>query len=152
MTDERKPFTLEAASAYLQLARERKPFEDYRLTVAIRNVGGLSAHQTVDVESMAAGFDWTARQIIVQPARPLSLLSPEELVAVAQSVRMGQSWHASQRERAQHERVRKLATAIRTAIEFLENNTVRASENALGRARVVEALNASLVGIPGLPR
>jgi hypothetical protein len=87
------------ALALIQRHQKLKPHEDFRLTVAICNPGGLTAHQTVEVIGIQGGFDWTACQLIVQPAVPLSMLSPEQVADITKSVRAGGSWHAYEREK-----------------------------------------------------
>ena len=101
------------ALAVIQRAQKLHPGQEWRLTVAISNPGGLSAHQTVEVEAMYSGFDWTAGQIIVQPSLPLSMLTPEQVAAVVESVRKGSSWHAYQRDRKSHARIKELEDELR---------------------------------------
>ena len=73
------------------------------------NPGGMTAHQTVDVEALYTGIDWDAGKLIMQPARPLTWLRPEDIQAVHQSVKAGQSWHAYQ---ADNRRLEQLGEAL----------------------------------------
>jgi hypothetical protein len=111
MAHEQTRLLADTAMAFIQRAQSLSA-HDWRLTVAINNPGGLTAHQTVEVERMDQGFDWTAGQIILQPAMPLSRLSPEEVAAVMQSVRQGQSWHAYEREKKLRARIKELEARI----------------------------------------
>jgi hypothetical protein len=101
------------ALAIIERAQKVHPGQEWRLTVAINNPGGLSAHQTVEVEAMYSGFDWTAGQIIVRPTQPVSMLTPEQVAAVVESVRKGNSWHAYQRDRKSHARIKELEEELR---------------------------------------
>lgn len=69
---------------------------EMRLTIATWNPSGLSAHQSTEVEALDMGFDWTAGQVIVRPARQLTALSHEQVSDITVSVRAGGSWHVQQ--------------------------------------------------------
>lgn len=88
---------------------------DRRITIRIQNVGGLSAHQTVDAERADFGFDWEGHQLVITPAVPLTTLTAEQLADIATSVRGGQSWHAYQVHKRYHEKEKAL-TAERDAL------------------------------------
>lgn len=44
---------------------------EWQVTVAKHDDRQLSSHTTVPVEGCHAGFDWTANQLIIEPAFPL---------------------------------------------------------------------------------
>jgi hypothetical protein len=118
---------IDEALALIERAQKLSPHRPWRLTVAIANPGGLTAHQTVEVETIHQGFDWTASQLIVKPAQPLSVLTPEQLVELGESARQGQSWHAYQRDKANRaelkerdERISELESKLSEALRQLE--------------------------------
>ena len=100
MNDTTTPrLSAEDAIAYIERQQKMHSHRDWRLTIAISNPGGLTAHQTVEVKAIEAGFDWTAGQLILRPAAPLSRLTAEQVADVTKSVRAGSSWHAYEREK-----------------------------------------------------
>lgn len=123
---EAKRFSADAAVAYIERMQKLHSSREWRLTVAICNPGGLTAHQTVEIETIEQGFDWTAGQLIVKPSLPLSMLTPEQVADITKSVRAGGSWHAYEREK-KHRAELKAAQARIAELEE-SRRTYRASE------------------------
>lgn len=100
---------------------------DPEITIAIHSPGSIGASPSVEVESIQAGFDWDAGQVMIYPAQPLTTLTPEQVADITASVRKGQSWHAyeaykkhkSQLENAaiEYAKVAGQRDALLTAIE-----------------------------------
>ena len=67
---------------------------DPEITISILSPGSIGATPSVEVESIQAGFDWDAGQVLIYPAQPLTTLTPEQVADITTSVRKGQSWHA----------------------------------------------------------
>ncbi|WP_394817949.1 hypothetical protein [Klebsiella aerogenes] len=67
---------------------------DPEITISIHSPGSIGASPSVAVESIQAGFDWDAGQVMIYPAQPLTTLTPEQVADITTSVRKGQSWHA----------------------------------------------------------
>ena len=67
---------------------------DPEITIAIHSPGSIGPSPSVEVESIHAGFDWDAGQVMIYPAQPLTTLTPEQVADITESVRKGQSWHA----------------------------------------------------------
>ncbi|QMR54219.1 hypothetical protein [Klebsiella michiganensis] len=67
---------------------------DPAITIIIHSPGGIGATPSVEVESIQAGFDWDAGQVLICPVQPLTTLTPEQVADITASVRRGQSWHA----------------------------------------------------------
>lgn len=67
---------------------------DPEITIAIHSPGSIGPSPSVEVESIHAGFDWDAGQVLIYPAQPLTTLTPEQVADITTSVRKGQSWHA----------------------------------------------------------
>lgn len=92
------------AVAFIQRAMTTQS-RDLRVCIRAYNPGGLTAHQTVEVDSIHCGFDWDAGKIILQPGKPLTWLRPDDVEAVHKSAKEGQSWHAYQREKNHLEQI-----------------------------------------------
>ncbi|EPS6961187.1 hypothetical protein ACVG87_004284 [Klebsiella aerogenes] len=73
-----------------QLTQRRDP----EITIIVHSPGSIGATPSVEVESIQAGFDWDAGQVLICPVQPLTTLTPEQVADITASVRKGQSWHA----------------------------------------------------------
>ncbi|SWX75905.1 Uncharacterised protein [Klebsiella pneumoniae] len=67
---------------------------DPEITIAVHSPGNIGPSPSVEVEAIHAGFDWDAGQVMIYPAQPLTVLTPEQVAEISESVRKGQSWHA----------------------------------------------------------
>lgn len=67
---------------------------DPEITIAIHSPGSIGATPSVEIESIQAGFDWDAGQVLIYPTQPLTTLTLEQVADITASVRKGQSWHA----------------------------------------------------------
>lgn len=67
---------------------------DPEVTIIIHSPGSVGVTPSVEVESIEAGFDWNAGQVLIYPAQPLTTLTPDQVADITTSVRKGQSWHA----------------------------------------------------------
>lgn len=67
---------------------------DPEITIIVHSPGSIGASPSVEVESIQAGFDWDAGQVLIYPVQPLTTLTPEQVADITTSVRKGQSWHA----------------------------------------------------------
>lgn len=106
--DAAKGLSLEDAIAQLQRIQTLHASRPWRLVVRKTNPGGLSCHQTTEVRSIHAGFDWEAGRVVIEPVMPLTELTTDQVDAIRQSVRAGASWHAGQRERKMRDRIAEL--------------------------------------------
>ena len=91
-----------------------------RITIRIKNPGGLCNSQTVDAVGANFGFDWEHGQLIIEPAVPLTKLTQEQLADITESVRKGQSWHSYQDHKRQANERRKLITERDELLAVLE--------------------------------
>jgi hypothetical protein len=107
-----KRTSLSEALLALQRIESLGSGRDWRLAVRISNPGGFTSNQTVEVDGLHAGFDWEAGQVIIEPARPLTILTQEQLADITKSVRAGGSWHAFQREKKNMERIAALEAEV----------------------------------------
>lgn len=103
---------LDTAIEHLQRIQKLNRSRVWRLVVRKFNPGGMTAHQTTEVEGIYAGIDWEAGRVVLQPAKPLTELTPEQVEAITQSVRSGSSWHAYQREKSLRDRIEALEAEV----------------------------------------
>lgn len=71
-----------------------------KLVIKTHRPGSIGGTPCVDVENIAAGFDWDHGKLIFTPSKPLTVLTPEDVAAINKSVREGQSWHAFEAHKA----------------------------------------------------
>ena len=86
--------------------------EHLTVQVEVFNPGTLGGTPRVAVTSIQAGFDWDAGVMLLKTAMPITTLSPESVEAIRASARQGQSWHAYQAHKRQHERIKALEAEI----------------------------------------
>ena len=83
-----------------------------RVPIHAFSPGAVGGRPTVDVKSASIGFDWDRGQLILTPEQPVALLTAEQVEAVVQSVRAGQSWHAYQQYKRQCDEIAALTAGI----------------------------------------
>lgn len=110
---ESKTLTVDEAIKLLGRFQAANRNRALRLVVRRENPGALSGQQTTDVSALAMGIDWEAGTVIVEPAKPLTELSPEDLQAIRKSVAKGTSWHTYQQTKKLHERIAPLEAEVR---------------------------------------
>lgn len=72
---------------------ERRPM---KLVVVVNDPGSIGGTPCVEVETVAAGFDWDAGKMMIFPSKSLTALSPAQVDEISKSAAGGQSWHAYQ--------------------------------------------------------
>ncbi|HGY3053661.1 TPA: hypothetical protein ACNVDI_004013 [Escherichia coli] len=107
---------------------------DMDVTIVVHSPGRIGSTPSVEVQSIKAGFDWDAGQVMIFPAQPLTTLTPEQVADITDSVRKGQSWHAYQEYKKHQEQLEKLSIELDAAkqriAELDGNRTALAVENA----------------------
>lgn len=107
---------------------------DMDVTIVVHSPGRIGSTPSVEVQSIQAGFDWDAGQVMIFPSQPLTTLTPEQVADIADSVRKGQSWHAYQEYKKHQEQLEKLSIELDAAkqriAELDGNRTALAVENA----------------------
>ena len=88
-----------------QLSRYVRDGEDQEVVIPVTDQGSLGPASAVPVTSVAGGIDWDKGRVFLRPQQSLSRLSEEDVQAIHQSLRRGQSWHESQAYRAMTEKV-----------------------------------------------
>ncbi|EOK3667422.1 hypothetical protein ACM5PD_002239 [Escherichia coli] len=99
---------------------------DMDVTIVVHSPGRIGSTPSVEVQSIQAGFDWDAGQVMIFPAQPLTTLTPEQVADITDSVRKGQSWHAYQEYKKHKEQLEKLSMELEGAKQrekdlFMEN-------------------------------
>ncbi|EFA4553045.1 hypothetical protein GRR23_06590 [Escherichia coli] len=99
---------------------------DMDVTIVVHSPGRIGSTPSVEVQSIKAGFDWDAGQVMIFPAQPLTTLTPEQVADITDSVRKGQSWHAYQEYKKHKEQLEKLSMELEAAKQrekdlFMEN-------------------------------
>lgn len=142
-------YTLDAALDHLQRIKAM-PSRSRRLVIRKFNPGGMTGHQTVEVDSIHAGFDWEAGKVVITPAEPMTVLTPEQVADITKSVRAGGSWHAYEARKSLRERALKAeasAAALMIAAEELLARCDDADDSChgtLGTRFVRDTLRAAL--------
>ncbi|HEA8505855.1 TPA: DUF551 domain-containing protein [Escherichia coli] len=88
---------------------------DMDVTIVVHSPGRIGSTPSVEVQSIKAGFDWDAGQVLIFPAQPLTTLTPEQITDITDSVRKGQSWHAYQEYKKHKEQLEKLSIELDAA-------------------------------------
>lgn len=99
---------------------------DMDVTIVVHSPGRIGSTPSVEVQSIQAGFDWDAGQVMIFPSQPLTTLTPEQVADITDSVRKGQSWHAYQEYKKHKEQLEKLSMELEAAKQrekdlFMEN-------------------------------
>lgn len=103
---------------------ERRPM---KLAIAVTSQGAIGGTPCVEVETVAAGFDWDAGKLMIYPAQPLTTLSPEQVEDIRKSVAGGQSWHAYQAYKKHQDQLKAVEAErdqLRTALQLMLDNHV----------------------------
>ncbi|HDP6532571.1 hypothetical protein [Escherichia coli] len=107
---------------------------DMDVTIVVHSPGSIGSTPSVEVQSIHAGFDWDSGKVLIFPSQPLTMLTPEQITDITDSVRKGQSWHAYQEYKKHQEQLEKLSIELDAAkqriAELDGNRTALAVENA----------------------
>ncbi len=85
---------------------------DAVLSVEVYAPGTVGGSPTVPVISVDLGFDWSDGKLIIRPEKQLTQLSPEQVDAILESVRKGNSWHAYERHKQHKAREKELSDQL----------------------------------------
>ena len=124
-------YALEAALEHLQRIQSMQGNRPWRLVIRKYNPGAMSGHQTTEVQAIAAGFDWEAGQVVIEPAKPLTELTPEQVTDISKSVRASGSWHAYQSQKKLRDQIDSLKARIKE-LEALSPEMLAALQAARG--------------------
>ncbi|EFO1265865.1 hypothetical protein DXV24_22305 [Escherichia albertii] len=116
------------------LSNKHSQRRDMDVTIVVHSPGRIGSTPSVEVQSIQAGFDWDAGQVMIFPAQPLTALTPEQVDDITESVRKGQSWHAYQEYKNHKEQLEKLSIELDAAkqrvAELEVSRAALAAENA----------------------
>ena len=97
------------------LSNKHRQLRDMDVTIVVHSPGSIGSTPSVEVQSIQAGFDWDAGQVMIFPAQPLTTLTPEQVADITESVRKGQSWHVYQEYKKHKEQLEKLSIELELA-------------------------------------
>lgn len=125
-----------AAKALEALAdNSRSPHPAERLIIpVIPRDGTIGPIPHIEAQALMRGMDWEGNCMILTPAQPLTVLTPDEVRDIQLSMRQGGNWHAYQRHQKQQDRI-DLLTAQRDAV-------MKAMEDLLCQYRANDQDNA----------
>lgn len=113
-----------AAKALEALAdNSRSPHPAERLIIPViprDGTAGIIPH--VEAQALMPGNDWERNCMILTPAQPLTVLTPDEVRDIQLSMRQGGNWHSYQRHQKQQDKLALLEgqrDALMTAMEDL---------------------------------
>lgn len=122
--------------------------DDLDLVVPVYAPGSLGGTPKVAVGHLQAGIDWDSGVVLAVPVGQLTQLGPDDVAAILESVRKGQSWHVYQREK----KLREQIAALRAEVARLEQAEADADRyrTLLTHARSVHLTSADLTSMDGL--
>lgn len=112
------------AIEHLQRAAISDPHRQRTLSVRIFSPGAIGGTPCIDVLSIQAGIDWDKGKILLEPATALTALSAEDVLAIRESAKKAQSWHAYQAHKAFTARIRQQAEQVRALEAQIEQMRV----------------------------
>ena len=80
--------------------------------IVVHRPGSVGPMPTVAVKQAGRGCDWDQGSYLLYPETPLTELSPEDVEAIRQSVKLGSSWHAFQSYKKQADRIKSLEAEL----------------------------------------
>lgn len=115
MADKPQPMGLKQAVDVLGRIHAAYPDRDLRLSIMVTNPGAIGGTPGVPVVAMFEGFDWDRGVLLVQPAQPLTVLTPQQVQDISDSARKGQSWHAYEAQKKLRQRILELERQLAAA-------------------------------------
>jgi RPA family protein len=107
----KQPITVERALQILGFVQVYKR-EQTTLQVEVFRPGAVGGTPRVAIVGMQAGFDWDNGAMLLKPESRLTTLTPEDVAAIHDSARKGQSWHAFQQYKKQADRIKELEAEV----------------------------------------
>lgn len=88
--------------------------DDMTLSLVVHSPSNVGGTPTVAIESIHAGIDWDASKVMLFANKEVTTLSKDDVQAITESVRMGQSWHAYQSYKKQQKRIEDLTSLLQS--------------------------------------
>lgn len=91
---------------------------DHELRIVVHAPGSLGGTPSVGLSGrgIQVGFDWDNGKLLLTPEVPLTRLTPEDVAAIHESVKKGQSWHAYEAHKRAHEMHLSVAKNLRALL------------------------------------
>jgi hypothetical protein len=109
------PLTAQHALDTLSRHAKMNPsrFGELILHVQTYNPGSVGGTPGVGVIRAQAGNDWDHGRFLLQPERPLTILTPGDVEAIHASSKQAQSWHTYQIVKKYTDRIKELEAELR---------------------------------------
>ncbi|MFG9350123.1 hypothetical protein ACEP28_32370 [Pseudomonas aeruginosa] len=116
---EKPTVTVEQALQILNTTCECMPRRapQMRLAVKIYSPGAIGGTPHAEVTHITGGIDFDSNLMLITPNMPLTALSPDDVVAIRESVRKGQSWHSYQAYKAMDGKLKELQQKVKLLTE-----------------------------------
>ena len=114
---------LEEALEQLQQAAEQSKGRHLNICIPVFRPGSIGGTPCVMVQGVRLGFDWDHGKVMLITEEQLTTLSPEDVAAIRDSARKGQSWHAYQTYKAMQEKLdaaEARAEGLRAQLDVLQ--------------------------------
>lgn len=145
-SDQAKRYLVEQLSSVIQ----RPPLRNMEreVHIVVHRPGNVGGTPTVPAIGATMGFDWDNRKLLIFTEKPLTELTPEQVEAVNESVKKGQSWHAFEAyKKHRNEMIILEASKLTLAtclIELLSSDTLNPEQ----KNRIEQALSEANVNKP----
>lgn len=106
--------TAKALEALADNSRSTHPAERLIIPVIPRD-STMGPIPHVEAQALMRGMDWENNCMILTPAQPLTVLTPDEVRDIQLSMRQGGNWHSYQRHQKQQDKI-DLLEAQRDAV------------------------------------
>ena len=108
-----KKIALADAIHMLTLANNATPpGREMELCIRVLAPGSIGGAPCVAVKDIQIGFDWDHGKILLEPEIPLTRLSADDVLAIKEDAKKGQSWSAFQKYKAMRDEIEALKTEI----------------------------------------
>lgn len=94
---------------------------DHEVRIVVHAPGSLGGTPSVALSErgIQVGFDWDHGKLLLTPEVPLTRLTPEDVAAIHESVKKGQSWHAYEAHKQMREKHKEESDKYREQIQEL---------------------------------
>ena len=112
LTDETKPRGMTAGELAEHIMRAPTRKLDHQVRILTFSPGYVGGSPGSLIQAAQYGIDWDASTFQIVAADRLTKLSPEDVEAIKDSARKGQSWHAYQAFKRQDDRIKALEAEL----------------------------------------
>jgi hypothetical protein len=101
-----------ALEMFNRLGSLSERYLDRDLVIEVYNPGSIGGTPCTKVAAIVQGNDWDGGKIILSPEQKLTSLTAEQVEAIMESARQGQSWHAYQSYKKQQDKIKALEAEV----------------------------------------